>query len=302
VSTLLVLLTMPMTVTGWAHAEPDDAAVERASTLYEKGRQAHDRGAHQEAARAFAAADALVPDSAALEAALVSVLKTDEAPLGMDLATRAGREPGNAKLAGLAERARKKFEGEVGRIVVSCEACVVLVDAVPTKRGASTWVRIGKHQVVIRQGEAKEQRTVFVEPGAVVTLLPLAPSARPSPSPSPDGQPETKKQKRKRKKKRPERAGPGPSPTWFWIAFAATAAVGVGAVISAVDTASKHASFSDEPTEERAVEGEAAQMRTNVLLGVTGGLAVVTLAVGLFVVDWDRDDVALTPGGVRIRF
>lgn len=292
VSTLLAVVFMVST----AVANPDAERIEKAGALYEKGRRAHDAGEHEDAARAFADADALVPDAAALEAALVAVLKTQRAALGMELAERSKRVPNNKTVAKLAERTRAKFREAAGRIMVTCDACVVLIDAVPQKRGESAWVSVGEHEVVIRDGDAQEKRTVRVEAGAVVTILPIPPGERPPPNPA-ENEPSPKPTP-----KDDDQAKAGPTTAWFWIAFAATAAVGVGAGISAIDTASKHAEFEEEPTDERAVEGEAAQTRTNVLLGVTGGLAVVTAVVGLFIVDWNRDDVALGPGGLRIRF
>ncbi len=272
------------------------ARVAEASALYEDGQRAHQAGRFVDAAKAFAAADALVPDEAALEAALVAVLKTDEAVLGMELAGRTSRAPTHVKLEQLASRARARFGDDVGRIVVHCARCQVAIDGVPRPRGVAAWVKVGPHQVLIRDGEARETRRVIVEPGAVVTLLPLAGQPKPDPKPPPAPAPGPR-----RKAKPP--AEPGPSPAWFWISFAATGAVGVGAIVSAVDTATRHAEFTDAPTAELAADGEAAQTRTNVLLGVTGGLAALTLAVGLFVVDWDQDDdVSLQPEGLTIRF
>lgn len=292
VSTLFVVLTLAL---GAAAGDPD--ALAKASALYDAGRKAHAEGRHADAARAFAQADDVVPDAAALEAGLVAVLQTDDAALGMDLAGRARRSNDHPKLTRLADMARARFADRAGRIVVHCESCTVLVDGVPQKRGVAGWVTAGEHAVVIRDGEAKEKRAVVVEAGAVVTILPLSPeeeAAQPAPAALPKPRPAPEE---------PQRDEAGPSPSWFWIGFAATAAVGVGAVISGVDTFMKHADFAESPSDEAAVEGEAAQTRTNVLLAVTGGLAVVTLALGLFVVDWDRDDdVSVGPEGLTVRF
>lgn len=293
VSTLLFVLML--TAGAWA-GDPDAATLAKASALYDAGRKAHAEKRHADAARAFAQADVVVPDEAALEAGLVAVLQTDDAVLGMDLASRASRAPGHAKLSRLADMAKARFHDRVGRIVVHCDACTVVVDGVPNKRGVASWVGVGEHTVVIRDGEAKERRKVVVEAGAVVTILPLSPEEKAAePAPSPDAKPEPSPKK--------QRDEAGPSSSWFWIGFAATAAVGVGAVISGVDTFAKHTDFTERPTDEAAAEGDAAQTRTNVLLAVTGGLAAVTLALGLFVVDWDQDDdVSVGPEGLTVRF
>ena len=73
-----------------------------------------------------------------------------------------------------------------------------------------------------------------------------------------------------------------------------TAVVGGVAVWSALDTKSTHDSFvsglcsttGSATCDGLASSGSSAQARTNVLLGVTGGLAVATLVVALVLVDW----------------
>ena len=279
------MLTAPL-----AHAEagPTDAAVAAASRHYEEGTRAHAAGDYVEAARAFAKADALVPDPAALEAALVAVLKTDEAVLGMELVSRVARHAGHQRLNELATTARQRFGGATGRIVIHCDDCSAQLDGESIERGTAVWVLAGSHEVLLtfpgRQDE--ERQTVVVEPTSLVTILPVGGAPPPPEPPPPDTETEA-----------------GPSPVWFWVGLGLTAGAGAATIASGVDTIAKHDDFAAMPTLELSEAGQDAELRTNVLIGVTAGLAAVTAAVGIFVVDWDGGSAGawLGPSSVGVR-
>lgn len=264
---------------------PDDIA--EASRLYEQGTAAHAAGRFDAAARAFAAADDRVPDAAALEAALLAVLETDDAVLATRLATRTARAPFDEALSELAERARRRFADRVGRVVVHCDGCAAEVDGERIVPGIASVVEVGTHEVTIAVGARTERRSITVEPSSIVTLLPVASPEPVAPDPVVPS---------------PEPASPattGPSPAWFWVGVGLTGAALGGTIASAVDTASKRADFEAEPSPPLAEAGEAAQLRTNALIGVTAGLAVITGVVGLFVVDWGDDAGASSPPPAR---
>jgi hypothetical protein len=255
----------------------------KASALYEQGQAAHQRGDHLAAAQAFARADELVPDNAALEAALLAVVRTDAAVLGMELAGRTTREPENQQLTDLAAKARARFANEVGRIVVHCDACRPSIDGKEVRKGVASWVTVGSHLVLV---SPKEKRKVIVEPGALVTLVPFREGPQPDPQPEPDPLPLPEPDVTVDES--------GPSPAWFFVGLGLTVAGGVGVIVSAVDTKNRHDDFDaaiadGTATADAAAEGEDAELRTNVLIGVTAGLAVVTAAIGIFVVDWSGD-------------
>lgn len=273
--------------------EPTDERIAEASALYERGTALHAAGKHLEAARTFARADALVPAAAALEAALVAVLLTDDAVLGMELASRTAREPFRERHIELADRARARFGNAVGRIVVHCDGCRVTIDGAPVAHGVAVWVRVGPHRVVIDVAGHREARQVTVEPAAIMTLLPAEDreleQAPPPAVPKPDVAP------------LPPDSGSGISPVWFWIGLGVTGAAGAGTIISAADTAGLHADFVDAPSEALAADGEQAEVRTNALLGVTIGLAAVTGLLAAFT-DWDASDALRDPSSAWLRF
>ena len=76
------------------------------------------------------------------------------------------------------------------------------------------------------------------------------------------------------------------SPAWFWIGAGATAAAGGVTIASAVDTANLHSRFDAQPSAQLSAEGADAQLRTNVLVGVTTAVLLTTALVGGVFVKW----------------
>jgi hypothetical protein len=84
-----------------------------------------------------------------------------------------------------------------------------------------------------------------------------------------------------------------------------TLGVGGVALWSALDTMSALQKFNDSPTQSNLDDGRAKEVRTNVLLGVSIGLAVVTTAAAVWLVDWGTGDrrakLGFGLGGARVR-
>ena len=288
----IVFASIAIASTAFADDGPSNEELAEASALYTKGEELHAQGKHLEAARTLARADEIVPDAAALEAALVAVLETDAAVLGMNLASRTSREPFRTRHIELADRARAKFGSAVGRIVVHCDGCHVRIDGEVAKRGIATWVTAGSHRVDLSGDDGIEQREVDVAAEALVTITPRLAPPPPDPVPPPPEEPIA--------------IDTGLSPIWFWIGAGATGVAGIATIASAVDVENKHASFEEMPTEELSSAGEQAEIRTNALLGVTIGVAAVTGLLAAFT-DWSADDPdsawTVTPQGqVRVSF
>lgn len=87
--------------------------------------------------------------------------------------------------------------------------------------------------------------------------------------------------------------GSGLSPVFFFVGLAATAGLGGVTVWSGIDTQNNPG---PDAVREACVglgtdcpayqDGQAKELRTNVLIGATAGAAVLTTAVGLFLTDW----------------
>lgn len=298
---------------GAAHARETDPGataaapdVDRARAAYDRGVRANAIGDHAGAARAFAAADALAPQTASLEAALESAMKADDALLGAELVDRAdGRAP-DAGLRKTLEAARRRFAGRTGKIAVACKGearCLAAVDGAAADARRPIYVAAGPHAVVVQQGEERVERLVEVRPDQLVTVTPAGTTqaaARPSSGPSnAAGASSTTTPAEKN----------GISPGWFVLGAAVTAIAGGITVASGLDAVNKHDRFVDDgcgsggtgprpaDCDSRGSSGESAQLRTNVLLGATAVLAVTTVAIGVFAVRWkDGSQARMTVG------
>ncbi|MBX3186110.1 MAG: hypothetical protein KF819_03805 [Labilithrix sp.] len=274
-------------------------ATARARAAYDRGVRAHAAGDHAAAARAFAEADALVPDGASLEAALESSIAADDAVLGAELLDRATGRAADAGLARTIAAARRRFAGRTGTLQVDCEnapSCLVSVDGVAGDATKPLYVKPGPRAVVVQRGRERIERIVDVVADRVTVVPPkLAPVATVAPVAS----------------DRPARAldssssRGGLSPTWFWVGAGATAVAGAFTALSGVFTLEAHERFEQGgcglgATGPRAADcdargegGRSDQARTNILLGATAVFAVATAVLGVFVVDWS--------GGGRAR-
>jgi hypothetical protein len=301
-ASVLALAMLSGSLAAVGDAAGADEAVVRASALYEAGRQAHERGEHRTAVLRFVEADRLVPAPAALEAALTAALAAEDPALGMEVVDRAARVGDDPRLAELRAELRRKSAARAGRVVVRCDDCSATVGGVAMVVGQPRWVRVGRHSVVLSRGGAQERRSVVVEPGVMVELFPSRAGAPVAPSPAgasapPAGAPA-------------EMEPSGIAPGWLWVGAGLTALATTGAIISGVDTLARHDDFEAEPSVAAARDGEAAETRTNVFIGVAAGLAVTTVLLAAFAVDWGdgepepRAGVAVGPTGghVRVRF
>jgi hypothetical protein len=83
------------------------------------------------------------------------------------------------------------------------------------------------------------------------------------------------------------RDGAGGLPPWtLGIAGAVVLAGGIATTFAALDTVDKRDAFLAENTRPRLDEAYASQTRTNVVLGVTIGVAVLSVAAAVWLVDW----------------
>jgi hypothetical protein len=99
-------------------------------------------------------------------------------------------------------------------------------------------------------------------------------------------------------------SGGGISPVFFFVGVGVTAAIGGGVIASGVDTLALNDDYMSGDDSARD-PGQAAQLRTNILVGAMGGAAVATLFLGIFA-DWGgpsastRPTVAIGPGFIGV--
>ena len=76
---------------------------------------------------------------------------------------------------------------------------------------------------------------------------------------------------------------------WFWSAFALTALSGVGLAITGAMTINAHDQYMAEQTDQLLRDrGMSLQLTTNVLIGITGGFALITALLAIFT-DWNPE-------------
>jgi hypothetical protein len=276
----------------------------RARDAFERGSAAYRLGDYARAAAEYARADALDPNPAALRAALDAATLADDPVLGEELIERAEHLPADAPGAKTLEAARARFAHRTGRVVVRCpagRACLATMDGVAFDPSQPKIVVAGLHTVAVQSDGAPEPRIVNVAADAVVDVVAPAPAPpqSPPPPPPPSAKPEVAPAPHEPK-------SGGVPPVVFFVALGATVVAGGVTTWSALDTRSQHATFDDQCTthptascESLRSQGESAQTRTNVLLAVSGVLAVTTATVGLFV-HWGGphgETIALVPSG-----
>jgi hypothetical protein len=281
-----------------AHAQ--NLGRDLAKRAYQAGEAAAARGDYEAAAVAFAEADQLEPNDVALESALEAAVRADDAPLGMELVERSARNAAASELPGVAD-ARSKFASRTGRVVASCGTstrCDLSVDG-KRVRGRSKWVVVGAHRVVVSLDGGDETSDVAVEAGASIAVPPekageVAPAGVPPVAPPPSAPPAPPKEK---------------SVVGDVVFYAG---IGVTTVLASVTFASfgdvvlKHEDFAFDCEQRIQLArcpalkdaADAAQLRTQILAGVTGASALGAVLVGIFAVDWSSPEapVALDVG------
>ncbi len=266
---------------------------QEARVLYDRGVEAHSQGAFAEAAQLFADADALAPNNTALQAAIEAAVQADDPVLALTLVDRTATRPLSPGVTHAVEEARAKFSARAGRLVVHCSGtvrCEVTVEGRPFTPDQPVWVLTGTRSLILRFGAQSVNKSVNVEPGALVRLEvdPPAPTAV-APPPAAPAQPHHKPP-----------TTPPPPPTepaaesplaspWFWVGAGLTTTFALASVWSATDVAEKNDDFVSSRCNEvgspscssASSDGESAQLRTNLLLGATAlcGAATLTIAI-----------------------
>lgn len=304
VSVLTLVLSAPL----GAYAQPVDqeeptpAQVRAAAEAFDRGREAYKAEEYVEAAEQFEKADSSAPSPAAIELAIRAREKAgelDRAATLLSLAVK--RHPEQANLFKLASDMDKRVKAELFMLTANCDTpCDLTVNgkivhgAPDTQRtlfiqpGAFT-VRAGwpdnrseSKQVQAEKGGQGE--ITFVTPttpaGEAMAQEPSEPVAPPPVDPNAT------------KDEGPKKSG-GWSPVVFYVGAGLTAVVGGVTIWSGVDTVNNPGA--DRVKDECGTQGESCplyqeglskQRRTNILAGVTAGLGVATILVGIFATDW----------------
>lgn len=281
-----------------AAAQPGDQQTAR--VVFDQAQAAFKKGDYKHSAEKFEEAYRLVPHHAPLWNAGRAWQRAGELTRAANTYAKYLREAPpqapdrNKAIAGLKEISPKLAHVRVhGTEVTDITADGQAVEAGEIYLLPGTHVFEGKHA-----GETiRVTETIAAGESVSVALVPPPPppsttaSDRPPPAvtPTPDsGAVE------------PARRGGGLPPIVFVTGAVLTAAAGGVTIWSGLDTLELKREF-DKTQDDAALleKGNAAQDRTNVLIGVTAGLGLLTVVTGIFLVDWRGGSSAKS--GVHVR-
>ena len=290
------LLTVVLTVTPCpASAEPSALVV--AAERFAAGEEAFRAGDFVRAGQAFEAAFDADPQPAALWNAARSFDRAGERARAATLyRLYVNMAPSYAPDRDEATRALVELGRRLGKIEIVAPASPALrVDGRPI-RGQVVYVSPGTHLIEADFGARTARREVSVDEGSAKSVLIQEPAEPRTEAPP------------LRPVVPPPAAAPAPArgvTPWVMAPFVGTTVLaGALTIASGADTLIARSDYLDIPEDERTErqydDGKLKQDRTNVMIGVTAGLAVVTTTVALFAIDWGQGTIiGLSPSGVR---
>ena len=277
----LALLWAPL-----AHAQEGDVVA--AANAFQQAQRAELSGDLARAAELYELADRIAPTPEALRNATRSRLNAGQmvaaATHAEELLGRYGEDPASVELA---QEVLRRARPELGRLQVSCDAaCTLVIDGLAGTMVAGekhvVYLKPGAHQVVARFAEvASEPQAVTAAAGseselsvtkpAVVEPPPVPPAAEPVPEPQPAAPHQ-------------DTGSSGLHPAYFWSLAGVSLALGAVTIWSGVDLLHARDEFKakDHPTHKDFEDGEKKDMRTSILLGVTGGFVAGSIVTLLF--------------------
>lgn len=278
-------------------SEPTPAQVRTAAEAFDRGREAYKTEDYVEAAEQFESADANAPSAAALELAIRARDKAGQLDRAATLAALAlTRHPDDPNIQKIAPPIVERARAELFALDLKCdEACDVTVAGkiAPGRRATDRTVFLISGTYAVRAGwsgdrslsksvEAIKGEAGTVEfraPEVVVAPPPVVAPVVTQPKPAEEDQ--------------QEKSGKLP-PTVFWVGAGLTAVLGGVTVWSGVDTKNnpgadrvrEACNSGSSECDSLYHQGLDKQHRTNVLLGVTGGVGIATAVLGAFFTDW----------------
>jgi hypothetical protein len=261
---------------------------ESAGQAYDRGLAAYAARDYPGAAQWFETAHRLAPASAALVEAVRAHERAGNQLRAATLALRLSALYPDERAAQRAAERALRHGARFVRVDVQCEGCTIQLDGTVMEH-PSFFVDPGREHTLeaafehgtrreTLQGEAGDQRSVRFE-------------APPAPPPEPEVEPEPEAPT-----VAPSSGGIGVVPVWATLLVAGVTLVSAGVLIwSGIDTLDGVPAYEMDPTAERLADGQSRELRTNVLIGVTGALGVAALVLAILT-DWDGEAPPVTAG------
>lgn len=244
-----------------------------AGKLFVEGQHAFNTGDYRHAAESFEAAYQKAPRLSPLWNAARAWHRAGEPVKAANLyAMYLDKAPPGDRDRASSIKAMKELEAKLGRLEIHADGFdAVTVDGVPLD-GTRLYVSPGSHLVEAKKGDKVARDTPNATAGATTSVVLVVPEDQPAPPPvvaTPEPKPEKK----------------GLSPAFVAVGGVATG-ISAGLVIwSGLETIGQRSTFDKTPTQKNLDDGRSMETRTNVLIGITLGLAVVTGVLAIFT-DW----------------
>lgn len=274
----------------------------QAAKDFAEGDKAFKAGSYKHAAESYERAYKRLPHPSSLWNAARAWHRAGERARAANLYAQYLREaPASARDRNSAQKALKDLSNRLARVEIhATDIEDVKVDGTPIDTPA-VYVTPGAHVV---EGRTKDSRPVRqaqnVEAGDVVSVALVPPPIAPAKSVEPE--------KPADKKPAAGGGGGGWSPAVFYVGGAVTLALAGVSVWSGLDTLQAKNAFDQNPTPDALDAGRQKQLRTNILIGATAGVGVLTLAAAAFFVDWSAGpdkkkeaSVSLAQAGAPVR-
>lgn len=274
-----------------------DDAVARAAKQFVEGQKAFTAGDYRRAGALFEGAYHDKPHHSALWNAARSWQKAGEEVRAANLYARFLLEaPANAPDRDQANAAVRDLATRMGRVELHGAPGVanLRLDGQPSDAPV-IYVAAGEHLADAESSSGPVRKTVRVEPGQVVSVTLEPPEPEPAPreaTTKPTAPP-------------PDKGLRVMPPVVFVVGAGLTAVAGGLVVASGLDTVSKRDAFLDAPTQPNLDAGFSSQSRTNIAIGATAGIALVTAVIGVFFTDWSGASpsrAGARPGGAGWAF
>ncbi len=266
-----------------ARAE-DDEDRRAAAKLFNEGQKAFKDGDYRSSADAFERAYKRAPRLQPLWNAARAWDKSGESTRAANLyASYLRKAPPDALDRNSATSALQKLETKVTRLEIHATGFTDLkVDGAPCDLDGQTpaslvlYVTPGAHLVQGSHDDKNEQQQVNTSAGgstSVVLVVPAAAAVVPvvaQPPPPPPA----------------EKPRSGLSPTIVFVGGGLTAVAGGFLIWSSIDTLDQKKAFLANPSQQNLDTGRSDETRTNILVGATAALGLLTGVAAVFLVDW----------------
>jgi hypothetical protein len=284
--------------------EPTPAQIRAAAEAFDLGREAYKAQEYVEAAEHFEKADSSAPSSAALELAIRARDKAGELDRAATLLALAlQRHPDDANLLKLAPDIQRRASEKLFELTATCDSPCDLSVGGRIMHGPQSLLRtlyLQPGAVTVRAGwsdnrsDSKEVQAEVAGKGEVSFVAPTAAAVQSIAKEPTEPVVADPAISDPTKDEGAEKKWSGLPPAVFFVGAGLTVVAGGITIWSGIDTVNnpgadkvKTACDNQEPNCTSLYnEGVGKQKRTNVLIGVTAGLGVVTVLVGALATDW----------------